>query len=72
MSRVKAKDIRSLSLEELNQKQGGLEKQLQELRQKKITGQLDKPHTFKMTRRQVAQINTIRREKQNVNTRNQK
>ena len=62
MSRVKAKDIRGLSVEELNHRQSVLEKELQELRQKKVTGQLDKPHAFKMARRQIAQINTIRKE----------
>ncbi len=72
MSRVKAKDIRGLSIEELNQKQETLEKELQELRQKKVTGQLDKPHTFKTARRQIAQINTIRREKQDAHTHKQK
>lgn len=72
MSRVKGKDLRGLSVDELNQKQATLERELLELRQKKVTGQLDKPHMFKFVRRQVAQLNTIRREKQNADTNRQK
>lgn len=72
MSTVKAKDVRALSALELDHKQETLEKELQDLRQKKVTGQLDKPHVFKTTRRQIAQINTIRREKQNAHTSKQK
>ena len=65
MSRVKAKDLRNLSAEELMLKCRTLEKELFELRQKKITGQLDKPHFFKAVRRQIAQVNTVRRENKN-------
>ena len=63
MSRVKAKDLRGLSLVELDQKKSGLEKELFDLRQKKVTGTLEKPHQFKVIRRQIAQINTVKREK---------
>lgn len=62
MTLPKARDLRNLSAEELNQKTAALEKELHELRQKKITGQLDKPHRFKQLRRQVAQVNTIKKE----------
>ena len=63
MSQSKAKDLRGLSKEELLQKKDTLEKELHGLRQKKVTGQLDKPHFFKRARRQIAQILTIVREK---------
>ena len=63
MSRVKAKDLRGLSLVELDQKKSGLEKALFDLRQKKAMGTLEKPHQFKVIRRQIAQINTLKREK---------
>ena len=63
MSRVKAKDLRGLSKQELLQKKGTLEKELHELNQKKVSGQLDKPHVFKQTRRQIAQILTLAKEK---------
>lgn len=63
MSLTKAKDLRGLSKDELTQKRNGLEKELFELRQKKIVGQLEKPSQFRLARRQIAQINTILREK---------
>ena len=66
MSRVKVGELRSLSVQELNAKASIFQKDLFDLRQKKITGQLDKPHQFKAARRQIAQINTIKREKQNA------
>ena len=63
MGRVKAKDLRGLSSGELDLKKQGLEKDLHDLRQKKAMGTLEKPHFFKLFRRQIAQINTIRKEK---------
>ena len=66
MSRVKAGDLRGLSVGELDQKLEAMEKELQGLRQKKVTGQLDKPHVFKVVRRQIAQVLTVQREKQNA------
>ena len=72
MSLVKGKDVRGLSAVELDLKQETLEKELRDLRQKKVTGQLDKPHAFKAARRQIAQINTIRRETQDAHTSKQK
>ena len=66
MSQLKAKELRNLSHGELDQKKTSLEKELHDLRQKKITGQLDKPHFFKSVRRQIAQINTVKREKKNA------
>ena len=72
MPQTKGQDLRGLSADELKMKREGLEKTLSELRQKQITGQLDKPHTFKQTRRQIAQINTIEKEKKNADTSNKK
>ena len=66
MSKLKIGDLKSLSVQELDQKKTTLQKELFELRQKRLTGQLDKPHTFKLVRKQIAQINTIKREKQNA------
>ena len=63
MSRVKAKEFRSLSEAEIELKKSTLSKTLFELRQKKVTGQLEKPHEFKQVRRQIAQLNTVQREK---------
>lgn len=66
MSRPKVKELRNLSVAELEHKKSGLEKEMHDLRQKRLVGQLDKPHLFKNTRRQIAQINTLTREKKNV------
>jgi large subunit ribosomal protein L29 len=64
----KVGELRGLSGDELKTKRESLEKGLNELRQKKVTGQLDKPHQFKLLRKQVAQINTIEKEKKNADT----
>ena len=72
MAKSKANDLRGLSLDELSQKKQALEKELNNLRHKKVTGQLDKPHFFKLTRFQIAQISTIEREKRNAQTDNNK
>ena len=66
MTKLKVKDLRSLSGHELDQKRATLEKELHELRQKRVTGQLDKPHQFKLVRKQIARINTLKRETKNV------
>ena len=63
MSRPKAAELRGLSKQELELKKDGLEKELYELRQQRITGQLEKPHFFKLLRRQIAQIKTVQNEK---------
>jgi large subunit ribosomal protein L29 len=68
MPLTKGSDLRGLSVDELKQKKESLEKDLNELRQKKITGQLDKPHQFKLMRRQIAQISTLEKEKKNADT----
>ncbi len=39
-----------------------LEQELAELRQKKVSGQLDKPHQFRAARKQIAQLLTIENE----------
>ena len=66
MPQAKVKDLRGLSLQELELKKEALEKELFELRQKKLTGQLDKPHLFKLTRKQIARILTLKKEKENA------
>ena len=68
MPLAKANELRGLNSDELKLKREALEKGLNELRQKSVTGQLDKPHQFKRMRKQVAQINTIEKEKKNADT----
>ncbi|MBI4432712.1 MAG: 50S ribosomal protein L29 [Candidatus Omnitrophica bacterium] len=67
MSVLKAKDLRNLSVSELDEKKKAVEKELFELRQKKVTGQLDKPHRFKLLRHEIARLNTVRQEKAKKN-----
>ena len=68
MAAIKGNELRGLSIEELMLKREALIRNLNELRQKKVTGQLDKPHQFKLVRRQIAQIFTIENEKKKENT----
>ena len=65
MSLMKASQLRTLSAQELEQKKSQLQVRLHELRQKKVVGQLEKPDEFATARRQIAQINTLLREKKN-------
>ncbi len=62
MSKVKAAELRNLTTEELEQKKDALKKELFDLRQKRVSGQLEKPHFFKQFRRQIAQMSTIQQE----------
>jgi len=62
---MKAKELRALSTVELNQKLQELKKQLMDLEFKRYSG-VDKPHLFKQTKRDIARILTILREKKEV------
>ena len=62
MSKVKVNELRNLTAEELDQKKNGFAKDIFDLRQKRVSGQLEKPHLFKALRRQIAQINTLKQE----------
>ncbi len=66
MSREKINELRNLSVAELDHKLADIEKSLHDLRQKQIAGTLDKPHEFGAAKRRIAQILTIKREKQNA------
>ena len=61
---MKVKELRDKSEEELNQLLRELEEELFNLRSRKATGQLDKPHRFKEVRKTVARIKTIFNEEQ--------
>lgn len=56
---LNAKDIAELSLVELEKKIRDTRHELLELRLKKKTGQLDKPHLLKELRRDVARLETV-------------
>jgi large subunit ribosomal protein L29 len=56
---MKTKDLRELSLQELEKKNRDTRQELLELRLKKKTGQLENPHLLKDLRREVARMETI-------------
>ena len=56
---LNAKDIAELSLAELEKQIRDVRHELLELRLKKKTGQLDKPHMLKELRRDVARLETV-------------
>lgn len=61
---MKIKEVRDKTNEELAQELRELSTELFNLRSRKITGQLDKPHRFKEIRKTIARIKTIFRERE--------
>lgn len=55
---LKAKDVAELSLVEVEKKIRDMRHELLDLRLKKKTGQLDKPHLLKELRRDIARLET--------------
>ena len=63
---MKAKEIKNLSDEELNKKLDELKKELFMLRMQHATNQLDNPMQIAETKKDIARVKTIIREKTNV------
>ena len=63
---MKAKEIQNLSVEELNKKLGDLKKDLFMLRMQHATNQLDNPMQIAATKKDIARVKTIIREKTNA------
>ncbi len=64
MSReTKASQLRDKSIEDLIAEREELQRGLFNLRMQKATGQLEKSHQFKETRKEIARINTVISEK---------
>ena len=61
---MKAKEIRNLSVEELNKKLEDLKKDLFMLRMQHATNQLDNPMQLAAVKKDIARVKTIIREKQ--------
>ena len=61
---MKAKEIRELSVEELEVKLTDLKKDLFNLRLQNATNQLDNPTRISEVKRDIARVNTILREHQ--------
>ena len=62
---MKANEIRSMSVEELQTKLADLKKDLFMLRMQHATNHLDTPTKISATRRDIARVKTVLREKQN-------
>ena len=63
---MKAKEIKNLSVEELNNKLADLKKDLFMLRMQHATNQLDNPMQIASVKKDIARVKTIIREKTNV------
>lgn len=62
---MKAHELRDLSLTELEARLEDEQKALQDMRfNKAVAGQLENPARIKMTRREIARIKTVLREKE--------
>ena len=61
---MKAKEIRNLSTDELNKKLEELKKDLFMLRMQHATNQLDNPLKIAETKRDIARVKTVIREKE--------
>lgn len=69
---MKAKELRSLSREELIQKERKLKEDLFKLNQERYSGKVSKPHMFKLLRKDIARIETILRERQLKDAKNER
>ena len=65
VNKMKATEIRSLSVEELEKKLADLKKDLFMLRMQHATNHLDNPTRISAVRRDIARVKTVLREKQN-------
>ena len=63
MAQIKAKEIRELSVDEINGKLKDLKQEALNLRLQQSTGQLDNPTRLKVIRRDVAKYTTVLNEK---------
>ena len=63
---MKAKELKNLSVEELNKKLGDLKKDLFMLRMQHATNQLDNPMQLNAVKKDIARVKTIIREKTNI------
>ena len=60
---MKPEELRSLSVDELLDKEKGLYTELAKLNTQRYTGNVEKPHKFALVKRDIARIRTILNEK---------
>jgi len=65
---MRAKEIRDLTSEEINQKERDLAEELFRLRLRKSTGQLENPMRLRQLRRDLARLKTIQHERERRGT----
>jgi len=56
---MKAQELRNLSPEELLQKEKALLEELSAINMQRFSGRVEKPHKFKLIRKDIARIRTI-------------
>lgn len=61
---TKARELRDLGLDDLRAKERDLYDQLFRFRIQRAMGQLDAPHKLRATRRELARVKTVLREKE--------
>lgn len=59
---MKIKELRSLSQEELLQKEKALKVELSKLNMQRYSGRVEKPHMFPVVKKDIARIHTLLRE----------
>ena len=64
MNEMKASEVRAMSVAELNTKLDALKKDLFMLRMQHATNQLDNPQKLVQTKRDIARVKTMIREKE--------
>ncbi|MBI4115948.1 MAG: 50S ribosomal protein L29 [Candidatus Omnitrophica bacterium] len=64
MPQLKVKELRNLTADELKEKLGALKKELFSLRVQAKLGKLEKHTSIKITKKHVARVNTLLREKE--------
>ena len=62
--RMKASEVRAMSVQQLNEKLDALKKDLFFLRMQHATNQLDNPQKLVQTKRDIARVKTVIREKE--------
>ena len=57
--KMKIEELKNLTREELLQKANSLREELFKLNQQRYSGRVDKPHMFKLIRKDIARIETL-------------
>jgi len=65
---MKTQELRSLSKEELLQKEKSLKDELYKLNMQRYGGRVEKPHMFSLIKKDIARIKTILHEKTRIST----